>query len=374
MKFDHQNNGYNLYNYESMLLDMLEMAHKVKASDLHIVVGSVPVVRFMAEIMPLANFPVMTPGITEGIVKCIMKQQLYLADDAYDKAEVDMAFSHEKFGRYRVNTYKQKGSYAVAIRVLPTEVKSFASLGLPAVIKQFAYKNNGLMLVTGPTGSGKSTTLAALLDLINKTRRCHIITIEDPIEYIYDHGISLISQREVGRDTASFAAALRSSLREDPDVILVGEMRDPETISIALTAAETGHLVLSTLHTIGVAKTVDRIVDAFSSEKQIQIRSQLASVLRGVVSQILVPKKNTSGVVLATEIMITNSAISNLIREGKTHQIANVLQTSKDSGMHSLDFELERLVKSDVISYEEAILRCQNLEVFKNSFQQTEVY
>lgn len=374
MRFDHQDKGYEIYNYEAMLVDMLENVYKVKASDLHIVVGSVPVVRFMAEIMPLANFPVMTPLITENIAKVIMKQQGYLSEDAYNKAEVDMAFSNDKFGRYRVNIYKQKGSYAIAIRALPTEVKSFSSLGLPSVIKQFAYKSNGLLLVTGPTGSGKSTTLAAVLDLINKTRRCHIITIEDPIEYVYHHGISLVSQREVGRDTASFAAALRGALREDPDVILVGEMRDPETISIALTAAETGHLVLSTLHTVGVAKTVDRIVDAFPSDKQTQIQSQLASALRGVVSQVLIPRKNTSGVVLATEIMIANSAIANLVREGKPHQIANVLQTSKDSGMHSLDYDLERLVRGDVISYEEAVLRCQNLDVFKNNFQQTEVY
>lgn len=359
--------------YDSMLVNMLRSVSLVDASDLHIVVGSVPVVRLRSEIMPLNQFPIMTPTMTENIVRIILRQQRF-RDENLECGEVDLAFSKEHYGRYRVNIYRQKGSLAIAIRALPLEVKSFDSLGLPSVIKQFAYKSNGLILVTGPTGSGKSTTLAAVLDLINKTRRAHIITIEDPIEYLYNHNMSLVSQREIGRDTESFSNALRGALREDPDVILVGEMRDPETISIALTAAETGHLVLSTLHTVGVAKTVDRIVDVFPSEKQAQIQSQLATVLQGVVSQVLIPRKKESGLALATEIMLSTPAISNLIREGKPHQIANVLQTSIDLGMHSLDYELERLCREDIISFEEAFMRCQNESAFRRNVAEMEVF
>lgn len=359
-------------SYYNMLVRMLKTINQVEASDLHIVTGSVPAMRLRSEIIPLTNFPLVTPGFAKGIVEAIVDSKKGFDRSVLEAREVDLAFSEEGVGRYRVNVYKQKGSFALAIRVLPIQIKTFAELNLPSVIKQFAYKTNGLMLVTGPTGSGKSTTLAAILDLINKTRRCHIITIEDPIEYIYDHNYSLISQREIGRDTDSFSNALRGALREDPDVILVGEMRDSETIEIALTAAETGHLVLSTLHTVGAAKTIDRIVDAFPSERRGQVLSQLATVLQGVVSQVLIPKKNTRGIVVATEIMISTPAINNLIREGKPHQILNVLQTNTDMGMHTLDYNLEQLCRSEVISVEDAIARCQNEVSFKKIIEEME--
>lgn len=361
-------------SYYEMLIRMLKTINLVEASDLHVVTGSVPVMRLRSEIIPLTNFPTVTPGLSRGIVEAIVDSKKGFDRAVLEGGEVDLAFSEEDVGRYRVNIYKQKGSFALAIRALPIKIKTFSDLCLPAVMKQFAYKTNGLVLVTGPTGSGKSTTLAAILDLINKTRRCHIITIEDPIEYVYDHNLSLISQREIGRDTRSFSNALRGALREDPDVILVGEMRDSETIEIALTAAETGHLVLSTLHTVGAAKTIDRIVDAFPAERRSQILSQLATVLQGVVSQVLIPRKNTRGIVAATEIMLSNTAVSNLIREGKPHQILNVLQTSTDMGMHTLDYNLEQLCRDEVISAEDALSRCQNEVIFKRVVAEMEGY
>lgn len=361
-------------SYYDMLIRMLKTINLVDASDLHIVTGSVPVMRLRSEVIPLTNFPLVAASLSKGIVEAIVDSKKGFDRSVLDKGEIDLAFSEEGVGRYRVNIYRQKGSYALAIRALPIKIKTFTELGLPAIIKQFAYKTNGLVLVTGPTGSGKSTTLAAILDLINKTRRCHIITIEDPIEYIYNHNLSLISQREIGRDTGSFSNALRGALREDPDVILVGEMRDQETIEIALTAAETGHLVLSTLHTIGAAKTIDRIVDAFPAQRRSQVLSQLATVLQGVVSQVLIPRKNTRGIIAATEIMLSTAAISNLIREGRPHQILNVLQTSTDMGMHTLDHDLERLCKNDVISVEDAMARCQNETTFKRIIAELEGY
>jgi twitching motility protein PilT len=238
------------------------------------------------------------------------------------------------------------------------------SLKLPEVLSSFLTKPRGLVLVTGPTGSGKSTTLASMLNAINATRSCHIITIEDPIEYLHKHNMSLIEQREVGTDTGSFASALRAALREDPDVILVGEMRDPETISIALSAAETGHLVFSTLHTVGAAKTVDRIVDSFIAVQQAQVRGQLATVLEGVVSQTLIPKKEGKGRVVACEIMLCNSAVRNLIREGKQFQINSIIQTNSNIGMQLLDARLAELCAQNVISKEEALLRASDQQVF----------
>ncbi len=356
------------YKYYIMLKGMLNSIKSADASDLHLKAGSYPAVRIRAEIMVLSSFPMMTEKTTKNIAKMLLTRFSHQKDKELNGiSEIDLAFSIPEIGRFRVNIYKQSGTYSLAIRALPLEIKTFEQLNLPNAIKQLAYKSNGLVLVTGPTGSGKSTTLAALINLINSTRNCHIITIEDPIEYIHKNDLSIVSQREVGADTKSFNDALRSALRQDPDVILVGEMRDPETISIALSAAETGHLVLSTLHTVGAAKTIDRIVDSFSPEKQHQIRYQLATVLQGVISQVMIPKKNVAGCTVATEIMLVNNAISNLIRENKPHQILNVIQTNNDKGMITLDQNLERMVRNNQITTEDALSKCQNESLFLKS-------
>ncbi len=367
MTYDREFTG-DSYKYYIMLKGMLNSIKSANASDLHLTAGSHPAVRIRSEIMVLSAFPVMTENTTKNIAYMLLtKFTNHSKDSIEDISEIDLAFSIPEIGRFRVNIFKQSGTYALAIRSLPLEIRTFEELNLPNVIKQFAYKANGLVLVTGPTGSGKSTTLAALINLINSTRNCHIITIEDPVEYVHDNELSIVSQREVGVDTKSFNAALRSALRQDPDVILVGEMRDPETISIALSAAETGHLVLSTLHTVGAAKTIDRIVDSFSPEKQHQIRYQLSTVLQGVVSQVMIPKKDVAGCTVATEIMMVNNAIANLIRENKPHQILNVMQTNTEAGMITLDQNLERLVRSNEISLEDALTKCQNEQMFKKS-------
>ncbi|MEI7884568.1 MAG: type IV pilus twitching motility protein PilT [Clostridia bacterium] len=331
-------------------------------TDLHINVHTKPRIRLNSVLCEIENAEVLNAIDTENIVH-------QLLDDAKSKyleenGDVDFSFSRFGLGRFRVNVYKQRGTYSIAVRRLPFDIPPFSDLRLPDVIKSFAKKNKGLVLVTGPTGSGKSTTLASMIDMINKERKAHIITIEDPIEYLHQHKESLIDQREVGSDTKSFASALRATLREDPDVILVGEMRDPETISIALTAAETGHLVFSTLHTIGAAKTVDRIIDSFPPNQQNQIKSQLATVLEGVVSQHLIPKMNGKGIVAASEVMVVNSAIRNLIREGKSFQINSVIQTSANVGMQTMDTSLAQLYTSGVIAQEEAVARAQDPKIF----------
>ncbi|MCR5743183.1 MAG: type IV pilus twitching motility protein PilT [Lachnospiraceae bacterium] len=274
----------------------------------------------------------------------------------------DLDFSYETPGkiRCRVNAYHQRGSHAACLRIMGDRVPTFESLRLPMVIKKFADLPRGLVLVTGPTGSGKSTTLASLIDYINASRAEHIITIEDPIEYMYTPGVSTIHQREIGRDVDSFAGALRSALREDPDVILVGEMRDFETISAAITAAETGHLVFSTLHTTGAADTVNRIIDVFPPHSQNQIRTQLASVLEGVVTQNLIPLADGTGRIAATEIMVCNDAVSNLIRSDKTYQIDSHMQTGQKEGMHTLNMDLKTLVRGGKITREMAIKRSNN--------------
>jgi len=266
-------------------------------------------------------------------------------------------------GRFRANVYKQRNTFGIAIRALPFNIPSFDSLNLPGVIKTFAQKNKGLVLVTGATGSGKTTTLASMIDMINVERKCHIITIEDPIEYLHKHKNSFVGQREVGSDTKSFTNALRAALREDPDVIMVGEMRDTETIAIALTAAETGHLVLSTLHTIGSAKTIDRIIDAFPSNHQSQIKNQLAAVLEGVISQQMIPKRDNSGIWVACEVMIVNNAIRNLIREGKSYQINSIIQTGSNIGMQTMESSLAHLVLEDEITQGEALLRAADSQL-----------
>ena len=279
-----------------------------------------------------------------------------------EHGECDFSVPLETGERFRVNAYKQKGNYAIAIRTIAAKIPKFETLGLPDVLKNFTEKHKGLVLVTGPTGSGKSTTLASLIDIINENQERHIITLEDPIEYVHNHKKGLVNQREIGQDTESFNSALRAILRQDPDVILIGEMRDAESISIALTAAETGHLVFSTLHTVGAAKTIDRIVDMFPSEQQQQVRTQLSTVCEGVISQQLIPTIDGRRRVAALEVMVANPAIRNLIRDNKTYQIPNIIHTGSKLGMQSMDQELVNLYRQGLISKDSVLSRCTDFD------------
>jgi twitching motility protein PilT len=338
-------------------------AMALNASDLHITVAVPPTVRVNGQLQPLEGADPLTPDQTRDIVFAMLTPEQAKTLDA--NGQVDFSYVIPKKGRFRVNVFKQRRSYSAALRILVQEMPTIETLGLPAMLKEFALKPRGLVLVTGPTGSGKSTTLAAMVDYINRNKRCHVLTIEDPIEYLHRHNNSIINQREIGDDTASFSGALRSALREDPDVILVGEMRDLETISTALSAAETGHLVLSTLHTIGAAQTVDRIIDMFPPHQQEQIRVQLASVLQGVVTQQLLMNATRSGRVVSLELMVVNDAVRNMIRENKCHQITTALQTGIKSGMIPMDYDLARLVKEGAISTGEALAHCLDAETLK---------
>jgi len=279
--------------------------------------------------------------------------------------ELDFAYSVEGVSRFRVNLYLQRGSYGAAFRAIPHTIKPLDELGVPDAVARFAYLHRGLVLVTGPTGSGKTTTLAALLDLANRSRSSHIVTIEDPIEFLHDHKRSLVNQREVGVDTGSFSTALKHALRQDPDIILVGELRDLETTSTALTAAETGHLVLATLHTQSAAQTIDRIIDIFPPHQQQQIRAQLSTALQGVVTQALAPRADGNGRAIVTEIMTATPAIRNLIREGKNHQIPSFMQSGAGEGMLSFDQHLAERVRGQIIAYEKALEMCHSPEEFK---------
>jgi twitching motility protein PilT len=278
--------------------------------------------------------------------------------------ELDFAFTLSEESRFRVNFYLQRGAIGGAFRLIPTEIKTLTSLGIPDVVSEFAQLPRGLVLVTGPTGSGKSTTLAALVDLVNSTRADHIVTVEDPIEFMHPNKRSLVNQREVGSDTQSFNNALKHVLRQDPDVILIGELRDLETISVALTAAETGHLVFATLHTQDAGQTIDRIIDVFPPHQQGQVRTQLAATLQGVVCQTLVKRATGSGRAVATEVLVTTPAISNLIREGKTYQIRSALQAGRAAGMHTMDQHLADLVNSGVVTYGAALEKVHDTEDF----------
>lgn len=335
----------------SILNELLEKTVKEGASDLHLTVGIPPTIRVNGELVQLDYSKVM-PNVTEDFAKEILKEDY---EEYLQKGEIDTSYSIAGLGRFRVNIFKQRGSDAIAIRVVTLRIPNLDELGFPPVLKELTEKQRGLVLVTGPTGSGKSTTLAAMINEINANRSAHIITLEDPVEYLHKHNKSIINQREIGKDSKSYQNALKAVLREDPDVILVGEMRDIETISIAITAAETGHLVFSTLHTIGAAKTIDRVIDVFPPHQQQQIKIQLAAVLQGIVSQQLIPKNNDNGRVAALEIMIATPAIQNLVREGKTHQIESAVQTGGKYGMKTMDMALAELYKKNVISYESAM-------------------
>lgn len=338
--------------------DLLKEAQQRKASDLHITVGVSPKCRINGELDDLL-YPALSPADTEELIMPMVSHNM--KDILLTKGEVDFSFSIAGYGRYRVNIFKQRGSYAAAIRIINTTIPSPDKLGIPSSVVGLTKKKRGLVLVTGPTGSGKSTTLASLIDIINTNHNQHIITLEDPIEYLHKHKKSIVNQREIGLDSLSFSNALRVILREDPDVILVGEMRDLETIEIAITAAETGHLVFSTLHTIGAVNTMDRIIDVFPPHQQQQIRIQLASVLEGVISQQLIPTLDEKGRVAAFEVMLSSPAIRNLIREGKNHQIASFIQTNRKLGMQTMDDAIFELYNSGRIGREQAISFAQDM-------------
>ncbi len=319
------------------------------ASDIHFIVGSPVMIRGNGRIYPYDKTVLTQRDCAEVVSEILTEKQLATFKSV---GEIDLAYSVDGVGRFRINIFKQRSSYSLSIRSVAMDPPTIEQLKLPNVIYSIAQKKRGLVLVTGPTGSGKSTTLAAIISQINATRNEHIITIEDPIEYLHNHNQCIINQREIGSDSGSFAAALRASLRQDPDVILVGEMRDLETMATAVTAAETGHLVFSTLHTTGAANTIERIIGAFPPHQQVQQRMQLAAVLEAVVSQILIPRADGFGNVMAPEILMVNSAVRNLIREGKTHQIQTFIQTGKNVGMTTLDDSLLALYKKKQITLE----------------------
>ena len=313
---------------------LIKQAIEHGASDIHFTVGAEPTMRLHGKLMPITDEKMTNTDTVRFAKEILTEKQI---QHLLEVGEVDCAYEVDNGFRLRVNIFKQRNNSGIALRVIPNQIPSMESLGLPAVIKKLAEKRRGLILVTGPTGSGKSTTLATMIDYMNELRDEHIITIEDPIEYMHTHKQCLVNQRELGADTQSFGNALRGALRQDPDVILVGEMRDKETIEIALRAAETGHLVLSTLHTVGAVNTMDRIIDVFPAEQQEQIRVQLSAVVEGVVSQQLMRTSNGKGRVAAFEIMLATPAVRNLIREGKTHQLLTPIQTGASQGMITMD-------------------------------------
>ncbi|QXM05992.1 type IV pilus twitching motility protein PilT [Crassaminicella indica] len=346
------------------ILDLLKKAIEKKASDLHVTVGVPPVLRINGKLEKI-NEKALAPYDTIALVQELLTDQQII--ELKEKGEIDLSFSYHGLGRFRVNIYKQRGSYGMALRTVALNIPTIDELGFPQILKELALKQRGLILVTGPTGSGKSTTLASMIDYINQEKSCHILTLEDPIEYLHKHNKSIVNQREIGNDSHSFSRALRAALRQDPDVILVGEMRDLETISIAITAAETGHLVLSTLHTIGAAKTIDRIIDIFPAHQQQQIRVQLSTVVEGIISQQLLERTDGQGRVAALEIMVATSAIRNLIREGKTHQLQTNIQTGSKFGMQTMDHAILDLYNKGLINKKTALtyaVDCDNLERF----------
>jgi len=340
-------------DYQAELFEFLETTAKQNASDLHISVGRHPTLRIDGQLIPLVKQPILTPEHAEGLVLALLsdeQKEIFLREK-----ELDFSYSYKEKARFRVNVFFQRGYMSAALRFLPYKIATLKELNLPPILEKFTHHNQGFFLMVGPAGHGKSTTLAALIDIINHTKNDHIITIEDPIEYLFVQDRCIIDQREVGLDTGSFHKALRSSFRQDPNVIMVGEMRDLETISTALTAAETGHLVFATLHTNNAAQTIDRIIDSFPADAQNQARIQLSATLLGVVSQRLVPRVD-GGRIPAVEIMFANAAVRNLIRENRTHQIDTVIETSADEGMISLNKSLAALVHKGVISMENAEL------------------
>jgi twitching motility protein PilT len=355
-----QDDTVNMYKGDNMdLIKLLTTGIDRKASDVHLTVGIPPTYRIDGTLVPTLE-GCLTPEDTSYMVKQVLGEKRMNKLD--ETGEIDFSYSISNTGRFRVNAFKQRGSYAMVLRIIPLVIPSMDELGLPKVVNELSKLPRGLILVTGPTGSGKTTTLASMINKINSERKCHIVTLEDPLEYLHHHKKSIVNQREIGSDTENFANGLRGALREDPDVILVGEMRDLETISIAITAAETGHLVLSTLHTNGAAKTMDRVIDVFPPYQQQQIRVQLSAVIEAVISQQLLPRASGKGRVAAHEVMLATPAIRNLIREGKNHQIDTSIQTSASLNMQTMDTALVTLYKKGVITKETAIGQAYNMD------------
>src|SRR3954469_24251727 len=332
------------FDFADILLKVVEH----KASDLHITSGAPPTVRVRGSLVPIDGLPNLTPTDTREIIYAILSSSQRQALETH--WQLDFAYSVPGVGRFRVNTFFQRGTLGAAFRLIPSETVPIEQLGLPPVIRGFAKKPRGLVLVTGPTGSGKSTPLASIVNEINETRSEHILTIEDPIEFVHTHKRCIVNQRELGTDAKSFGLALKAALRQDPDVILVGEMRDMETIATALTAAETGHLVFATLHTQDAPQTVDRIIDVFPPAQQGQIRAQLAIGLQGIVTQTLLPTADGQGRCVAAEVLVPTAGVRNLIREGKTHQIYSLIQTGAEHGMQTMDSSLAGLVREGKIT------------------------
>ncbi len=339
---------------QGALMNWIETVWKRNGTDLHLVAGSPPLLRCSGRLERLSDEPALSGAeIAEVIESCVDEAQWQaLREDR----ELDFVLAWNGKLRLRGNAFFQRGDASLALRLIPEDIPDFDTLGMPPAVRSFASLPQGLVLFTGPTGSGKSTSMAALIDSINANRACHILTIEDPIEYVHHHKRSIVSQREIGSDTLSWERSLRSSLREDPDVILLGEMRDIESVATALTLAETGHLVLSTLHTNDTAQALDRIVDVFPSERQAQIRMQLAGALSGVVAQRLLPT-TSGGLVAAYEVLLATNAVRNLVREGKTRQIRNVITTSQSDGMMTLEMSMNRLVSQGIVEFDDAMLR-----------------
>jgi twitching motility protein PilT len=331
--------------------ELLYLAHSKQASDIHITVNSPVIFRIHGELQPI-NDTLLKPNDTLELAKQFMTEERY--ETLQQNGDVDFSYGVAGLARFRINAYKQRGSVGLAIRIVPSVIPTMEELRLPRIAAEFAKKPQGLLLVTGPTGSGKSTTLASIIDHLNRTENSHIITLEDPIEFIYDHRKSMVNQREVGLDTPSFSHGLRAALRQDPDIVLVGEMRDLETISTAISAAETGHLVFGTLHTADAPQTIDRIIDVFPPAMQAQIRIQLAAVLLGVISQRLLPRADGKGRTAAFEVLANTPAVANLIRSEKIYQIRSVMQTGKALGMQTMEYALRDLVNQGHVKIQDA--------------------
>jgi twitching motility protein PilT len=340
----------------------LDALVELGGSDLHITAGQPPMIRVHGDLESLEGFAPLEPNDIRQAIYGILTQKH--REQFENELELDLSYSLTGKSRFRVNVFQQRDSMAAVMRTIPYEIKSIEDLGIPTQVNNFAYLPRGFVLVTGPTGSGKSTTLAGLIDVVNRERRSHIITVEDPIEFLHDHKASTVNQRELGTDTHSFAAALKHVLRQDPDVILVGEMRDLETIQVALTAAETGHLVFGTLHTQDAPQTIDRVIDVFPPHQQEQIRVMLAGALQGVVCQQLLKTSDGEGRVVATEVMMATPAIKNLIREGKVHQMYSMIQAGKQHGMVTVDQSLATLVQKGKVTYQAALEKCSNVADF----------
>ncbi len=346
-------------DFADVLLEVIDR----RASDLHITAGAPPTVRVRGRLVPMEGFPVLTPNDTREIVYSILSEgQRQKFENNW---QLDFAYQIPGRARFRVNAYMQRSAVGAALRLIPFDVVPLERLGLPPVVAEFANKPRGLVLVTGPTGSGKSTTLASLIDVINASREEHIMTVEDPIEFLHAHKKCIVNQRELGSDATSFADALKAALRQDPDVILVGEMRDIETIGTAITAAETGHLVFATLHTQDTPQTIDRIIDVFPAEQQGQIRAMLSVALQGIMTQMLLPTADGAGRCVAAEVLVPTPAVRNLIREAKTHQIYSVLQTGASHGMQTMDAALAQLVRAGKVNRQLAESRAHAPEEFR---------